>query len=111
MIVFGASEHTFGAQAAAEVWDEGAEQFPSVPIYYKQVVLVPVYELHNPKVSIHPAPVVMQPAKKEAQAAFVVEVVGASTQVLSEHDAVVEEVPLHNPSDPIYEEQVVVVPV
>ena len=53
----------------------------------------------------------MQPAKKEAQAAFVVEVVGASTQVLREHDAVVEEVPLHNPSDPIYDEQVVVVPV
>ena len=61
VIVFGASVHAFAAQAAADVWLEGAVQFPSLPIYCVQVVLVPVYEVHDPKVAVHPAPVVTHP--------------------------------------------------
>ena len=53
----------------------------------------------------------MQPAKKEAHAALELMVAGASLHVLTEHDATVVEVPMHNPSDPIYDEQVVDVPV
>ena len=40
--MLGAFAHTLAAQAAAEVYVEGAKQFPSLPIYYVQVVLVPV---------------------------------------------------------------------
>ena len=57
----GASEQTLAVQAAADVWLEGAVQLPSLPIYCAQVVFVPVYELHNPKVTTHPDPLVIQP--------------------------------------------------
>ena len=57
----GASEHTLTVQAAEDVWLEGAVQFPSLPIYCVQVVFVPVYELHNPKIVTHPNPFVIQP--------------------------------------------------
>ena len=61
MVVLGASVHALAAQAAAVVWLDGAVQFPSLPMYCEQVVLVPVYEEHDPKVVIHPAPVVTHP--------------------------------------------------
>ena len=49
------------AQAASVVWVIGALQFPSVPIYDSQVMLVPVYMLQVPKEVVHLAPVVTQP--------------------------------------------------
>ena len=61
MVVAGASVHTLATQAAAVVWLAGAVQFPSLPIYYVQVDAVPVYELHDPKEEVHPAPVVTHP--------------------------------------------------
>lgn len=35
------SEHTFATQAAAAVYEEGAVQLPSDPLYYVHVVAVP----------------------------------------------------------------------
>ena len=61
VVVAGASVQTFATQAAAVVWDEGAVQLPSLPIYYVQVDAVPVYELHDPNEETHPAPVVTHP--------------------------------------------------
>ena len=60
--VEGASEHTLGAQGPGLV--DPPLQFPSVPTYKAQELLVPVYEEHVDNVFMHPYPVVTQPLKK-----------------------------------------------
>ena len=59
--VAGAAEHILAVQAVAEVWDIGAVQFPSTPIYLEQVVFVPEYKEHYCKTGVHPNPVVRHP--------------------------------------------------
>ena len=48
----GASAQVLAAHAADV--SEVPLQFPSVPTYEEQVVVVPVYDEHNPNVFIHP---------------------------------------------------------
>ena len=55
------SVHTFATQAAAEVYEGGAVQSPSDPLYWMHVIAVPKYVAHVPNYETHPAPVVTQP--------------------------------------------------
>ena len=55
-------------------------QFPSDPTYNEHVNIVPVYDEHNPKLEVHPYPVVKHPAKKLTQSESLFILVGASVQ-------------------------------
>ena len=81
---------------------EAPLQFPSDPTYEAHVVVVPMYDEHDPNKFVQPYPVVTHPAKKLMHPAFVFVLAGASAQVNTlqavEPAAVLE---VHYPSDPL----------
>ena len=77
-MVVGASAQVLAEQGAAVA--EVPLQFPSVPINEEHVDVVPVYEEHDPKLFVHPYPVVTHPAKNNMHPAFVDVAAGASEQ-------------------------------
>ena len=78
LVVVAASAHVLAAHAAAVA--EVPLQFPSVPTYEAQVVVVPVYDEQAPNEFVQPYPVVTQTAKKLTHPAFVFVLAGASEQ-------------------------------
>ena len=100
LVVVGASAQVLAEQDAAVA--EVPLQFPSVPINEEHVDVVPVYEEHDPKLLVHPYPVVTHPAKKAIHPAFADVAAGASEQAKAlqavEPADVLE---VHGPSDPM----------
>ena len=69
-----ASVQTLATQAAADVYDVGAVQFPSD-------LVVPWYYENGSSVKTHPTPFEMQPVLKLLHAASVFVLAGASLQI------------------------------
>ena len=99
LVVVGASAQVLAEQDAAVAIPL---QFPSVPINEEHVDVVPVYEEHDPKLLVHPYPVVTHPAKKAIHPGFVDVAAGASEQVKARQAVEPADIfAVHGPSDPM----------